>query len=222
MVSLKPLVLYGEHLGPPNPLKVMIILKELGLPFETKDVPFSEVKNPEYIAMNPNGRIPILYDPNTDFTIWESGAIIQYIVAEYDTSHKLSFPVGTKESHLLNQWLHFQMSGQGPYYGQAFWFSNYHPEKIPSAVERYKKELRRVTGALNIALEGKQYLVGDKLTYADLAFVPWQNAIAKIDPEFDAQKEAPNTVAWMERMKARPAVAELLVKLQEQLKQMQM
>ena len=73
-----------------------------------------------------------------------------------------------------------------------------------------------MTGVLNMALEGKEYLVGDKLTYADLAFIPWQTGLAMIHPEFDVEKEAPNVAKWMQRMGARPVVGELLRRLREE------
>lgn len=214
--SIKHLVLHGDYLFAPNVLKVMLVLKELNLPFHAKRVPFDSIKKPAYIALNPNGRLPTLHDPNRDITIWESGAIIQYLVSQYDKAHKLSFAPHTKEHHFTNQWLHFQMSGQGPYYGQGYWFAKAHPEYVPSAIERYQKEARRVTGVLNLALQGKEYLVGNKLTYADLAFIPWQCGLIMFDPEFDVGKEAPNVAAWMERMEARPVVAELLGRLREE------
>ena len=105
----------------------------------------------------------------------------------------------------------FQMSGQGPYFGQAAWFNNYNPEKVPSAIERYGKEIERVTMALNNALEGKEYLVGDKCTYADLAFVTWA-AIAPYacgphEINWDAY---PNYNAWVKRLTERPAVKKVL------------
>ena len=116
--ELKPLTLWGGVLGP-NPSKVGIILTELNVPFVNKYVRFTDVKGPEYVAVNPNGRLPAIEDPNKGFTLWESGAIIEYLVAEYDHDHSLSFPAGTVEDYHTKQWLHFQISGQGPYYGQA-------------------------------------------------------------------------------------------------------
>jgi glutathione S-transferase len=118
--TIKPLTFWGGPLGP-NPGKVYMILKELGVPFETIATPLSEVKSPAYTKINPNGRLPALHDPNTDLTIWESGAIIEYLIEKYDSENKLSFPHGTKEYWLSKQWLYFQMSGQGPYYGQAWY-----------------------------------------------------------------------------------------------------
>ena len=111
-------------------------------------------------------------DPNAGITLWESAAIIQYLIEQYDKDHKLSYDT-LKERHLCNQWLAFQISGQGPYFGQLSWFSFLHPEKLPSAIERYAKEMKRVLGVLDGALEGKQWLVGDKMTFADLVGHPF-------------------------------------------------
>lgn len=93
--------------------------------------------------------------------LWESGAIIEYLIDTYDKENKLNLTTFPEKYH-LKQWLHFQMSGQGPYYGQAVWFTKYHGEDLPSARKRYHDQLLRVLMVLNNALEGKEYLVGDK------------------------------------------------------------
>ncbi len=84
--------------------------------------------------------------------MWESGAIIEYLIERYDTGNNLGFPQGTPEYYHAKQWLFFQTTGQGPYYGQAGWFRMFHAEKIPSAIERYAKEVNRVTGVLETHL----------------------------------------------------------------------
>ncbi|KAE8419766.1 glutathione S-transferase [Aspergillus pseudocaelatus] len=213
--SLQPLKLYGHRPGP-NPVKVLILLNELSLPYTIDAVPFSEVKSPSYLSLNPNGRLPTLHDPNTGLTIWESGAIIEYLVDRYDTSRRLSFEPGTHDFYLAKQWLHFQMSGQGPYYGQLVWFKKFHAEQVPSAVERYAKEVNRVTGVLEGWLEKQAglygegdgpWLVGGKLSYVDLAFVPWQRipgAVVGVE-DFDLDK-FPFVKGWLERMMGREGV----------------
>ncbi|KAF8542847.1 glutathione S-transferase C-terminal-like protein [Trichophaea hybrida] len=163
------------HASGPNPWKVVIILEELKLPYKTITVSTTDDANhkPPYTLLNPNGRMPTLIDhSNNDFTIWESGAIILYLVEKYDTEKKLSFD-SFESNALAKQYLMFQMSGQGPYFGQFAWFSLFHPEKVPSAIERYKNEVRRVLGVLNTILQGKKYLVEDRVSYADLAFLSW-------------------------------------------------
>ena len=123
----------------------------------------ADLKKPPFEKLNPNGRVPVIEDPNTGITLWESGAIVEYLVETYDTKHSLTY-ASSPEKHFVKQWLHFQMSGQGPYFGQAAWFEKFHPEKIESAKERYKNEIKRVLKVLDKHLEtsGKGYLVGDK------------------------------------------------------------
>lgn len=109
MSELAPLKLYGE-IWLPNPFKVIIVLALLDLPYETENIPFQNVKDPSYVAINPNGRLPALIDPNNGgFTIWESGAIIEYLVERYDKGNKLSFEAGSNDFYLAKQWLHFQV-----------------------------------------------------------------------------------------------------------------
>ncbi|EER38131.1 glutathione transferase [Histoplasma capsulatum H143] len=185
--------------------KVVTILHELGVPYIINSFKFDDVKKPPFIYINPNGRVPAIEDPNTDLTLWESGAIVHYLEEVYDKEKKLTYST-FKERHLLNQWLHFQVSGQGPYYGQAGWFTVLHHEKIPSAIERYQEHVRRVLGVLNTALDGKQWLVGDKCTYADLAFLPWNNRLNMLletPAGEDPLAPYPNVQAWQHRMEAR-------------------
>ncbi|KAI9783151.1 MAG: hypothetical protein M1835_003878 [Candelina submexicana] len=215
--STKPIKVFGQ--GGPNPPKVNIILEELGLPYEVKPVPFSDVKNAEYIAVNPNGRIPAIQDPNTGITLWESGAIIEYLVERYDTNHQISFAPGSPESYHAKQWLHFQATGQGPYYGQAIWFRKYHPEQLPSAIERYHKEINRVSGVLDGHLarqkqahgggpgSGGPWLVGDKFSYADIAFIPWQRIAGMLlEKDHYNEDDFPHLKEWLHKMLSRESV----------------
>ncbi|KAK5655172.1 hypothetical protein OQA88_6071 [Cercophora sp. LCS_1] len=190
----------------PNPWKVVFVLEELSIPYEIKAFPFSEVKSKPFTDVNPNGRVPAIEDPNTDITLWESGAIVTYLIEQYDTDKKLTHTT-LREKHLENQWLHFQMSGQGPYYGQMGWFNVLHNEHIPSAIERYKNEVLRVLGVLNGVLEGKEWLVGDKMTYADMSFVPWNDRLDDLlrQPLDETYKGLDNVRRWHQKMAERPA-----------------
>ncbi|KAH9896998.1 glutathione S-transferase C-terminal-like protein [Cubamyces lactineus] len=215
MTSSKQFTLYGEVWGP-NPMKVAIVLEELGLEYDVVpvDINTGEHKGPEYTKINPNGRLPTLVDhSNGDFTIWESDAILLYLVEKYDKEHKLSVE-DLNEKFKLIQWLFFQASGQGPYFGQAFWFIRFHPERVPSAIERYQKEILRVLGVLDSVLAKQQWLVGDKVTIADLSFIPWNAGalgFAVKDLEgFDAEKQYPSFYKWHQKLCTRPVVANLL------------
>ena len=99
----------------------MIILEELKLPYELEDVDFAVIKQEPFISVNPNGRVPAIEDPNTGITLWESGSIIEYLLDQYDKDHKLHSAEGPGKYQEAT-WKHFQMSGQGPYYGQLAWF----------------------------------------------------------------------------------------------------
>ena len=150
--------------------------------------------------------LPAIEDPNTGITLWETGAIILYLIEQYDLSHKVSY-TDLKQRQLTNQYLFFEVSGQGPYFGQAGWFNVLHPEKIQSAIDRYNNEVKRVLSVLETVLEGKEWLVGDKLTYADLSFTTWNDRIDSLimcAPE-DKFKGFPNVQAWHERMVSRPS-----------------
>ncbi|GIJ91351.1 glutathione S-transferase, nitrogen catabolite repression regulator [Aspergillus pseudoviridinutans] len=116
--SLKPNVPWSHVIGP-NPLKVVFILEQLGFLYEQKYLPMDEMKKEPFVNINPNGRIPAIEDPNAAITLWESGAILECLVEAYNKQNAISFPAGTPEYLHAKQWLHFQMSGQGPYFGQA-------------------------------------------------------------------------------------------------------
>ncbi|KAF3385826.1 Glutathione S-transferase 1 [Talaromyces pinophilus] len=209
---MKPIVLYSHQLGT-NPWKCAIILEELSLPYENRFVEPEDVKKPPFTDLNPNGRVPCIEDPNTGMVLWESVAINEYLVQTYDLSGTLWCPQGP-DYFIMKQWLYFQMSGQGPYYGQAGWFVFRHHEYLPSAISRYRQEIRRVIGVLDTALANKEYLVGNKCTIADLAFVTWDNAVADMceGESFmtTLHEDCPNWSAWRKRLLARPAVQRAL------------
>ncbi|KAK7413718.1 hypothetical protein QQX98_007433 [Neonectria punicea] len=210
MSDIKPITVWVHGKGP-NPKKVIIVLEELGLPYTA--VPITNPKAESYTKINPNGRLPAIDDPNTGLVLWESGAIIEYLIDTYDNEHKLTF-TSAPEKWQLKQYLHFQMSGQGPYYGQASWFYFFHPEDVPSAKERYQEQMVRLVQVLDNILEGKEWLVGGKCTYADLAFVPWNTLVAVIGDtmeKFEIDTKYKNYTAWHNRMLARPAVQKGLI-----------
>jgi len=212
MSDLKPITVWSLG-GSPNPWKAIIILEELGIPYEIKRVGMAEVKQEPYISLNPNGRVPTIEDPNTGLTVWESGAIVEYLIETYDTDSKLSYPKSSlREKTECRTWSYFQCSGQGPYFGQMGWFGNFHPEKIPSVLERYTKEILRVNGVIDSHLnkKGTEYLVGGKCSYADLMFVPYARALGIIiAPHIDTTVHTKYT-EWIERLYSRPAVEKVL------------
>ena len=157
--------------------------------------------------------MPAIEDPNTGYNIWESAAIIEYLLETYDKDNSLSY-TNSPEKFEQRSWLHFQMSGQGPYFGQRAWFVLYHQEKIDSCLERYGNEIKRVLSVIDSHLKqtGRPYLVGDKVSYADLAFVPWHWLLLSPphimgDSFPDEWKSSyPKAWEWSEKLLARPAV----------------
>lgn len=185
----------------PNGYKVSIALEEMDLPYTVKHIDLSTNSQKEdwYLAMNPNGRIPVIVDhDNDDFTVFESGAILQYLA---EKTGKF-WPNDFKERSVVNQWLMFQMGGVGPMQGQANVFHRYFPDKIPAAIHRYQNETRRLYEVLERRLSEVDYLGGD-YSIADMATFPWVKihdwAGVSVDGLDNVQK-------WMERIAARPAV----------------
>ncbi|KAM0226902.1 hypothetical protein ACHAPO_011996 [Fusarium lateritium] len=201
---MQPIILYSHQQGP-NPWKVALILEELGLPYETKFVNFTDVKKEPYVSLNPNGRLPAIVDPNTDMKLWESGAIVNYLIEQYDQAERKISYADLQQKNQLLQWLFFQVSGQAPYYGQASWFSRFHPEKLQSAIDRYVGEIHRVNGVLEKVLSSREWLVGDKCTYADLSFLAWQRWAPRYGGE-DIYEKFPKVAAWVKRMEVRSTV----------------
>ncbi|KAF0814496.1 Disulfide-bond oxidoreductase YfcG [Andreprevotia sp. IGB-42] len=184
----------------PNGHKVAIALEELGLPYTLIPLNLSalEQKQPAFLAINPNGRIPAIIDHgNEDFAVFESGAILIYLAEK--TGQLL--PVDAKRRSQALQWLMFQMGGIGPMMGQANVFYRYLPEKIPLAIDRYQKEGRRLFEVLNSRLAGREYLA-DEYSIADIATWPW---VRIHDWSGIAVDGLEHLQAWMERMAARPA-----------------
>jgi len=194
----------------PNGIKISITLEELGLPYTVHKIDISKdtQKEPWFLEINPNGRIPAITDKFTDgetIRLFESGSIQQYLVERYDTEHKISYPKGTREYYETNNWLFFLNAGVGPMQGQANHFSRYAPERIEYGVNRYVNETRRLYSVLNTQLEKSTsgYLVGDKCTIADIAHWGWVTSAFWSGVEID---EFPALKAWDERMEKRPGV----------------
>ena len=184
----------------PNGWKVSVMLEEIGMPYTVHPISFAkqDQKTPEFLKINPNGRIPAIIDRgNGDLAIFESGAIMLYLA---EKSGKL-IPADQKGRSRVTQWLMFQMSGIGPMMGQANVFFRYFPEKIQPAIDRYQNEGRRLFEVLEGQLKGRDYLCDD-YSIADIANWCWVRLyewsginIAGLD----------NLKGWIDRMEARPA-----------------
>ncbi|SDI64845.1 glutathione S-transferase family protein [Propionivibrio dicarboxylicus] len=185
----------------PNGHKVSIALEELGLPYELRvlDLGKLEQKEPWFLAINPNGRIPAIIDHDADdFAVFESGAILIYLAEK--TGRLL--PADAKGRSRVLQWLMFQMGGIGPMMGQANVFFRYLPEKIPVAIDRYQGETRRLFGVLDGQLKDHEYLAGD-FSIADIANWAWVRTHRWSGVEVD---DFPHLQRWIAAIRARPAV----------------
>ena len=185
----------------PNGWKVSITLEELGAKYRVRHISLDkkEQKEPWYLKINPNGRIPTIIDHDNDgFAVFESGAIMIYLAEQ---AGKL-LPKDVKGRSLVIQWLMFQMGGIGPMMGQANVFFRYAPEKIPYAIERYQREVRRLLEVLDTRLADHEYLAGD-YSIADIANWSWVRGYKWSGVDIDGLEHLRR---WLDKIAARPAV----------------
>ena len=185
----------------PNGHKISIALEEMQLPYQVHALNLArdEQKQPEYLRLNPNGRIPTIVDrDNESFVVFESGAILVYLGEKTGQF----YPSDAKRRSQVLQWLMFQMGGVGPMMGQANVFYRYFPEKIQPAIDRYQKEVKRLFGVLNGQLAEHEFLVDD-YSIADMANWAWVRTHnwSGVDVE-----GLPHLQRWLKQIAARPAV----------------
>ncbi|MBL8552458.1 MAG: glutathione S-transferase N-terminal domain-containing protein [Hyphomonadaceae bacterium] len=186
----------------PNGWKVSIALEEMELPYEVHHLRLSkqEQKADWYLKLNPNGRIPTIVDSEANnFAVFESGAILLYLAEKTKTF----MPRTRKGKSIVTQWLMFQMGGIGPMMGQANVFYRYAPEKIPYAIDRYQREVRRLLEVLDRRLSKVEYLAGKEYSIADMATWPWARGHDWSGVSIDGLDSLKR---WIEAIRARPAV----------------
>jgi GST-like protein len=196
----------------PNGVKVSIMLEEAGLPYEPHAVNIgqNETWTPEFLSLNPNGKIPAIIDPDgpggAPFALFESGAILLYLA---EKTGKL-LPTDPARRYETIQWVFFQMAAVGPMFGQLGFFHKFAGREIEDKrpLERYRAESKRLLGVLETRLDGWQWIMGDEYTIADISLLGWvRNLVGFYGAgelvEYDALKQVP---AWLERGLARPAV----------------
>lgn len=196
----------------PNGVKVAIMLEEIGLPYEVHRIDFGEndQKTDAFLSLNPNGKIPAIIDPDgpggQPLGLFESGAILQYL------SEKTGqlIPSDPAERWQCIKWVHFQIGGVGPMFGQLGFFTKFAGKEIsdPRPKQRYVDEARRLLGVMEQHLEAREWMLGSEYSIADIALLGWINTLitfyeARALVEFDALNNVP---AWLERGQARPAV----------------
>ncbi|GAP36953.1 glutathione binding-like protein [Piscinibacter sakaiensis] len=185
----------------PNGHKLSIALEELGLPYTVHvlDLARGDQKQPAFLAINPNGRIPAIVDRAAgDFAVFESGACLVYLA---EKTGRL-MPADPQGRSRVLQWLMFQMGGIGPMMGQANVFFRYFPEKIPAAIDRYQGETRRLFTVLDGHLARHEYLAGD-YSIADIANWAWVRTHRWSGVSLEG---LPHLKRWRDQIRARPAV----------------
>jgi GST-like protein len=199
-------------LNTPNGVKVSIMLEELALPYEPHLVRFDrdDQKTPEFLSLNPNGKIPAIIDPDgpggKPLALFESGAILLYLA---DKTGRL-IPADPAERWHAVQWVMFQMGGVGPFFGQVGFFNKFagrdYEDKRP--LQRYVDESRRMLQVLDGRLEGRTWMIGDDYSIVDISLLGWvRNLVTFYEARdlvaFDTLRNVP---AWLDRGLARPAV----------------
>ena len=188
----------------PNGRKVSIMLEELALPYRVHPINIGQGEQfrPEYLKINPNGKIPSIIDPEgpggEPITMMESGAILIYLAGK---TGKL-LPASVRDRYVALQWLMFQMGGVGPIFGQVHHFLRAAKEQVPYAIERYTKETRRLYGVLNERLEDREFLA-DGYSVADIATYPW---VARHEWHKTDLNDFAHVKRWFDAISARPAV----------------
>ena len=196
----------------PNGVKVSIMLEEIALPYEVHLVDFNkdDQKTPEFLSLNPNGKIPAIIDPNgpggKPLGLFESGAILQYLA---EKTGKL-LPADPARRYETIQWLHFQMGGIGPMFGQVGYFHKFAGKEIADQrpLGRYVTESKRLLGVMESRLGGRQWIMDDDYTIADISMLGWvRNLIGFYGArELVAFDSFGNVSTWLDRGLARPAV----------------
>ncbi len=197
----------------PNGRKVSIALEEMGLPYKEEyiDILAGDQHKPEFLALNPNNKIPVLVDPDgpdgEELVLWESGAILWYLGEK--TGQFL--PATGKARALTHQWLMFQMASVGPMMGQFAHFFFYAKEKHGYSIDRYMNETLRLTSVMDAHLADSTWFTGAAYTIADMAVLPW--VVDAVDsPQMPSR---PHLKAWADRMRERPAVQRGLASMKD-------
>jgi len=195
----------------PNGIKASAALEEMGLAYEPHLVSFGtdDQLTPEFLSLNPNNKIPAILDPDgpggKPLAVWESGAILIYLAEK--SGKLLSADPATRYETI--QWLMFQMGGVGPMFGQFGHFYKFAADKVedPYAKNRYADESKRLLKVLEQRLDGRQNIMGDDYTIADLATWPWVRTLGGFYEAGDylGLADYPNVMGWLERSEARPA-----------------
>ncbi len=184
----------------PNGLKIAIMLEECGLPYELKpvDIGRGEQFHPDYLAINPNNKIPTIVDRDTGISVFESGAILIYLAEKSGR-----FLPQEPEARIRTLgWLFWQVGGLGPMAGQAHHFRAFASETVPYGIQRYTEECNRLYGVMERQLAQYEFIAGD-YSIADMACWPW---IVPHERQGQDLAQFPNLERWFETVRERPGV----------------
>jgi len=193
----------------PNCQKISIALEELGLAYEVKlvDIRKNEQHAPDFLEISPNNKVPVIVDHDSQgepMPLFESGAILTFLG---EKTGRLLPPSGAARYRTL-EWLHWQIGGLGPMFGQLGAFGVFMPEKLPAAIQRFRAEADRLLGVMERRLSQSAYLGGPDYSIADIAAFPWANITRGLLAELlgDTVASKPALRAWLDTIATRPAV----------------
>jgi GSH-dependent disulfide-bond oxidoreductase len=186
-----------------NGKKITIMLEECGVKYNVIPVNINKGDQfkPEFLAISPNNKMPAIVDhdvPGEPFSLFESGAILQYLA---EKSGKL-LPKDTRGKYQVLAWVYWQVGGLGPMAGQAHHFLRYAPQQIEYAMHRFRTEVARLYKVMDDGLAKREYLAGS-YSIADIAAWPW---VVRYDWQGQDLNDFPNVKRWFEAVGARPAV----------------
>ncbi|MCC5014245.1 MULTISPECIES: glutathione S-transferase N-terminal domain-containing protein [unclassified Legionella] len=195
-------ILYSA--GTPNGIKPTIMLEELKVPYDIKRINISEGEQfkPEFLKISPNNKIPVIYDQENDFYLFESVAILEYLADK----HQQFLPKDLKHRFNVLKWCYFQVGHIGPMFGQYGHFHRYAPEQVPYAKKRYADEVLRLMAVMDKELVQHAYISGTEYTIADMAIWPWLYCYETFYQATIDAKQFPHLMQWYQMIAQRPQV----------------
>ncbi|WP_028387944.1 glutathione S-transferase N-terminal domain-containing protein [Legionella fairfieldensis] len=190
--------------GTPNGIKPTIMLEELATPYEIKSINIGEGEQftPEFLRISPNNKIPVLYDAENDFYLFESVAILEYLAEK----HEQFLPQEMKPKFEVLKWCYFQVGHIGPMFGQYGHFCHFASKSIPYAKKRYTEEVLRLMAVMDKQLMQNNYFAGKDYTIADMAIWPWLYGYENFYKTAINDHKFPHLAEWYNTVSKRPAV----------------
>ncbi|CAN1598362.1 glutathione S-transferase N-terminal domain-containing protein [Pseudomonas sp. B21-028] len=199
MTTASPITFYTADT--PNGQKISIFLKEAGINYDVVRLNLSEGRqhSPQFLAINPNGKIPAIVDHQAGVSVFESGAILGYLSQKYACLQ----PDTSAEQLAVQQWLFFQVGAIGPMLGQLWWFLHGSITQNEEAIARYRKEALRLYGVVDKQLAEHRYLACNEYSIADIAAFPWLRTCEELDLDITTFT---HVLRWLDAIESRPAV----------------